>query len=40
MRGLGIGAALFRAAERWAVARGARWLKVETQNVNVAACRF
>lgn len=39
-RGLGIGAALFRAAERWALARGARWLKVETQNINVGACRF
>ncbi len=36
----GIGAALFGAAEAWAVARGARYLKVETQNVNVAACRF
>lgn len=40
MRGRGAGTALFRAAERWAAARGARWLKVETQNVNVAACRF
>jgi GNAT superfamily N-acetyltransferase len=39
-RGQGIGAALFGAAEAWARARGARWLKVETQNVNVAACRF
>ena len=39
-RGQGVGAALFRAAEAWALARGARWLKVETQNVNVAACRF
>ena len=36
----GVGAALFRAAERWATSRGARWLEVETQNVNVAACRF
>jgi ribosomal protein S18 acetylase RimI-like enzyme len=40
MRGRGAGTALFRAAERWAAARGARWLKVETQNVNAAACRF
>jgi len=40
MRGEGIGAALFQAAERWAAGRGARWLKVETQNVNVDACRF
>lgn len=39
-RGRGVGTALFRAAEAWARARGARWLKVETQNVNVAACRF
>jgi GNAT superfamily N-acetyltransferase len=39
-RGRGVGHALFRAAEAWALARGARWLKVETQNVNVAACRF
>ena len=40
LRGRGVGAALFRAAEGWALARGARWLKVETQNVNVGACRF
>jgi GNAT superfamily N-acetyltransferase len=33
-------AALFRAAEHWARARGCRRLKIETQNVNVAACRF
>jgi GNAT superfamily N-acetyltransferase len=39
-RGRGVGAALFRAAEAWARARGAAWLKVETQNVNVPACRF
>lgn len=39
-RGRGVGAALLAAAERWALARGARRLKVETQNVNVAACRF
>lgn len=36
----GIGAALFGAAEAWASARKCRQLKVETQNVNVAACRF
>jgi streptothricin acetyltransferase len=36
----GVGQALFRAAEAWARARGCRQLKVETQNVNVAACRF
>jgi GNAT superfamily N-acetyltransferase len=36
----GVGTALFRAAECWAKARGCRRLKVETQNINVAACRF
>ncbi|HEX6751292.1 MAG TPA: GNAT family N-acetyltransferase [Longimicrobium sp.] len=40
MRGRGVGAALVRAAEAWAVARGARRMKIETQNINVAACRF
>lgn len=39
-RGHGVGAALFSAAEKWALARGAAWLKVETQSVNVPACRF
>jgi GNAT superfamily N-acetyltransferase len=39
-RGFGVGAALFRAAEAWARARGCRQIKVETQNVNVPACRF
>lgn len=39
-RGSGTGSALFRAAERWAGDRGCGWLKIETQNVNVAACRF
>ena len=39
-RGRGVGALLFAAAERWAQERGAGWLKVETQNVNVPACRF
>ena len=36
----GAGAALFRAAEIWALARNCRQLKVETQNTNVPACRF
>jgi GNAT superfamily N-acetyltransferase len=40
VRGAGIGPALFRAAGDWARARGCRWLKIETQNVNAAACRF
>ncbi|HEY0174649.1 MAG TPA: GNAT family N-acetyltransferase [Pyrinomonadaceae bacterium] len=39
-RGRGVGYALFRAAESWAAARGCRRLKIETQNINVAACRF
>jgi GNAT superfamily N-acetyltransferase len=36
----GVGRALFEAAEAWALARGCREMKVETQNINVAACRF
>jgi ribosomal protein S18 acetylase RimI-like enzyme len=36
----GVGTALFRAAESWAMQRGAHWLKVETQNINVPACHF
>jgi ribosomal protein S18 acetylase RimI-like enzyme len=36
----GVGGRLFRAAEAWAAAKGCRQLKVETQNVNVPACRF
>lgn len=39
-RGHGVGRALFRAAEAWALARGCRQLMVETQNINVVACRF
>jgi GNAT superfamily N-acetyltransferase len=39
-RGRGVGSALFRAAETWARERGCRLLKIETQNVNVDACRF
>jgi GNAT superfamily N-acetyltransferase len=39
-RGRGVGRGLFAAAEAWAIAQGCRDLKVETQNVNVAACRF
>ena len=29
-----------RRKQPWVVARGCRWLKVETQNINVPACRF
>jgi ribosomal protein S18 acetylase RimI-like enzyme len=39
-RGSGVGSALFRAVEDWAGARDCHWLKIETQNINVAACRF
>lgn len=40
LRGRGLGSSLFAAAEAWAKAQGCKQLKVETQNVNVAACRF
>jgi len=36
----GIGTALFRKAASWAKSKGCRLLKIETQNVNVGACRF
>ena len=36
----GVGTGLFEAVEAWAAAQGCRELKVETQDVNVAACRF
>ncbi|HET7460760.1 MAG TPA: GNAT family N-acetyltransferase [Longimicrobium sp.] len=39
-RGHGVGAALFRAAAAWARGQGCRWLKIETQTINVPACRF
>ena len=39
-RGRGVGAALIASAERWSATNGAQWLEVETQNVNVPACRF
>lgn len=39
-RARGIGSALLRAAEHRARQRAARALRVETQQVNVAACRF
>lgn len=40
VRRRGIGSALFNAAATWARNRGCNYLKVETQNVNVPACRF
>lgn len=39
-RGAGIGTALFDRAVAWSRSRACRRLKIETQNVNVAACRF
>lgn len=36
----GLGAKLFGAASDWATTRGCRWLAIETQNINVPACRF
>lgn len=39
-RGRGVGCRLVGAAEDWARARGCTELKVETQNINVPACRF
>jgi GNAT superfamily N-acetyltransferase len=39
-RGRGVGKALFGAVADWARARGAIGLKVETQTINVTACRF
>jgi ribosomal protein S18 acetylase RimI-like enzyme len=39
-RGSGVGRALFQAACDWATASGFRSLRIETQNTNVAACRF
>ena len=39
-RRCGAGRALFAAAVSWASAAGCRLIRVETQNVNVAACRF
>jgi len=39
-RGQGIGSKLFQSAMEWARLRGCRYLKIETQNINVPACRF
>lgn len=39
-RRMGVGSVLFNAAGRWALERGCRAIKVETQNINVPACRF
>ncbi|MEM1446495.1 MAG: GNAT family N-acetyltransferase [Planctomycetota bacterium] len=39
-RGRGAGSTLFAACERWARDRGGIELKIETQDINVPACRF
>ena len=39
-RRCGVGTKLFQHAADWARQRGCQQLKIETQNVNVAACRF
>lgn len=39
-RGLGIGRSLFQYSARWAGEKGSSLLKVETQNINVGACKF
>jgi ribosomal protein S18 acetylase RimI-like enzyme len=36
----GIGTALFIEAVKWSKERNCKYLEVETQNVNVPACRF
>ena len=40
LRGHGIGSELVAVGEAWARDRGCRELKVETQDINVAACLF
>jgi streptothricin acetyltransferase len=40
LRRKGIGTDIFNHAAGWARAQGCRQLKIETQNVNVPACRF
>ncbi len=40
VRGQGVGRALFEAAAGWARERGCREMLIETQDINVPACRF
>jgi GNAT superfamily N-acetyltransferase len=40
MRRFGVGRSLFSAAEEWARERQCTQLQIETQNINVPACRF
>ncbi len=35
-----VGSRLFNAAETWAIGKGCKYLKIETQNINVPACLF
>ncbi len=39
-RGKGVGSALFKHAAEWSRDRNCKFMKVETQNINVPACRF
>ena len=39
-RGKGIGSRLFDHAVEWSMERNCKFLKVETQNINIPACRF
>jgi GNAT superfamily N-acetyltransferase len=39
-RGRGIGKALFQSVANWSRNRGCNQMKIETQNINVPACRF
>lgn len=36
----GVGTALFRAVEEWSRSRGCEILRIETQDINLPACRF
>jgi GNAT superfamily N-acetyltransferase len=40
LRHKGIGSQLFAEAVEWATSRGCREIKIETQNINVPACKF
>jgi len=39
-RRTGVGTAVFRAVQRWAADSGCGVVRIETQHINVAACRF
>lgn len=39
-RGEGVGTELFDACREWSRKKGCKWMKVETQNINVTACKF